>query len=241
MKNNSYKIIEKGNIILRNNPFSLDISKQQEVIEEVWRKESKKNPSIFNADVLSFIDLTKHNDKIYVDVYFTEYKNVIASRKISELQLNIKQVGVSAITFVNDEERYVLFSTRSRNNTEYPEYIELVPSGNIDRSALQKDNTIDYISKLQDEFSEETGMSVKDIKKIQSMCLVYDENNQIFDVGCIIEINVERNEIIKCFKKINEYTTPQFIRENNLSEYIKKNREKIVPTSLAILDCIVDN
>ena len=97
-----YEVIQKGNIVLRNNPFSLDLSKQQQIIDKTWADELKKNPSIFNGKVLSFIDLKKKNNDVIVDVYFTEYKNILTSRKMPELQLNIKQVGVSAITIIND-------------------------------------------------------------------------------------------------------------------------------------------
>lgn len=167
MKNKTYKIIHKGNVILRNNMLHLDSSKQQ-IIEKNWSSEIKKNPKIFNGQVLVFINQNKNINDIIIDVGFTEYKNVLASRKIPEL--NIKPVGVSAITIIDDlGEKFVLFSTRSKNNTEYPGFIELVPSGHIDKSALQKNNSIDYTQKIKEEFFEETGCNQSCINKVHRL------------------------------------------------------------------------
>lgn len=238
MKNKTYKIIHKGNVILRNNMLHLDSSKQQ-IIEKNWSSEIKKNPKIFNGQVLVFINQNKNINDIIIDVGFTEYKNVLASRKIPEL--NIKPVGVSAITIIDDlGEKFVLFSTRSKNNTEYPGFIELVPSGHIDKSALQKNNSIDYTQKIKEEFFEETGCNQSCINKVHSLCLIYEMNNRIYDVGCVIELNSSRANLIDSFASVKEYETPEFIRIEELTGFINKNREKLVPTSLGILECFME-
>lgn len=241
MNENTFEIIQKGNVIIRCNDSSTHIlDSNNKIIEEVWSEECKNKHGLFNDDVLSFIDVKKENTDIIVNAKFTEYKNILASRKKPELGLSIRQIGVSGITLVEEnQKKFILFSTRSHDITEYPEYIELVPSGNIDKSVLQTDGTVDCIAKLKGEFSEETGLSIEYIKKIKSICLVYDKNNQIFDVGCLIELNMDRNTILESFTKVNEYKNPELIPIRDLPNFINKNKERLVPTSLALLECFL--
>lgn len=243
MNENRFEIIQKGNVIVRHVNLSLHISNSnKKIIEDLWSEECKNKHGIFNGDVLYFIDVKNENNDIVVDAQFTEYKNVLASRKKSELGLNIKQIGVSGIIVVEENsKKFVLFSTRSDDVTEYPEYIELVPSGNIDKSILRMNGTVDYISKLKEEFFEETGIPIEHINKIKSMCLVYDKNNQIFDIGCLIELNIAKKVILEYFAKVNEYKNPEFISINDLHDFVNKNKKKIVPTSLALLKCFLGN
>lgn len=244
MNENTFEVIQKGNVIVRHVDLSLHISNSnKKIIEDLWSEECKyKKHGLFNGEVLHFIDVKSENNNIIIDAGFTEYKNVLASRKKPELGLNIKQIGVSGIILVEENsKKSVLFSTRTDGVTEYPEHIELVPSGNIDKSILRMDGTVDYISKLKEEFFEETGMPTEYINKIKSICLVYDKNNQIFDIGCLIELNVAKNMILERFAKVNEYKNPEFIPIEDLHDFINKNKKKIVPTSLALLKCFLGN
>ena len=239
-----FEIIGKGNIIVKcTDPSNQKITSNKEIIEKIWSEECKrKNYKIFNGDVLSFVGIHSENTDIVVDTKFTEYKNVLASRKKPELQLNIKPVGVSGIIVVEDNaKRFVLFSTRSNNVTEYPGHIELVPSGNIDKSVFLPDGTIDYILKLKEEFHEETGLSSDHIKKVKSICFVYDKKNQVFDVGCLIILHLNKTELIQNFIQVNEYENPEFVPIENLNNFMKINKKNIIPTSLALLKCFLES
>lgn len=65
-------------------------------------------------------------------------------------------------------------------------------------------------------------------------------NNRIYDVGCVIELNSSRANLIDSFASVKEYETPEFIRIEELTGFINKNREKLVPTSLGILECFME-
>ena len=238
-----YEILAKGNILLKNNFSSIKISeKKTQTINDIWNEEFEKNRSIFNDQVLCFTNFFKKANDVHVNVFFTDYRNVIAERKLPTLQLNIRQVGVSGLTIVHEnKQKYVIFALRSKNNMEYPEYLELVPSGNIDKSVLQNEDSVNYIQKLKEEFVEETGTFTGNIKKVYSFCLVYDKIHQVFDVGCIIELEYTLTDLINNFQKVNEYSNPMFVKEIELNEFINNNKEKIVPTSLALLECYLNN
>ena len=230
MTESDFEIIGKGNIIVRCTDSSNQIiNSNKEIIEKIWSEECKsKNYKIFNGDVLSLIGIHGENADIVVDTKFTEYKNVLASRKKPELQLNIKPVGVSGIIVVEDDKkRFVLFSTRSDDITEYPGHIELVPSGHIDKSVFLSNGTIDYISKLKEEFHEETGLSSDHIKEVRSICFVYDKKNQVFDIGCLIILHLNKTKLIQSFSKVSEYKNPEFIPIESLNDFMKRNKKKL--------------
>ncbi len=242
MNDKLFETIQKGNIIVKHVNLSFSISdRNKKIIDEIWIEECKKRPNLFNGETLSFLSIKKENNNIIVSGQFTDYKNALVSRNKPDLGLNIIQIGVSGITLIEENnKKFILFSIRTDKVTDYPGYIELVPSGNIDKSVLLKDGTIDYVTKLKEEFFEETGVPTKYIKKIKSICLAYDCSNQVFDVGCSIELTVGKNEIIKTFSKVTEYKNPQFIQIDDLENFINKNKIRLVPTSLAILECFFD-
>ncbi len=208
-------------------------------LELIWKKVySKKNEKLFNNKTLIFHGFDKTDNELIVKGSFLDYKIAISSRIEPSLELDIKQIGVSGVIIFNDEKEYVLFSTRSTDTTEYPGFIELVPSGHLDESTIQLNGTIDYISKLTEEFYEETGLSVDVIKSVKCLGFVFDKISHVYDVCCIIEINSSIQEIEKSFEGISEYSEPKFISLESLSDFINVNYDRIVPTSLAILSIL---
>jgi len=242
IKQKSFEVLSTEKIIIQNSLIpNLDFDQQK--LEQVWRNEcEKKNNKLFNGKVLTYIDSLKKDNEFIIKGGFVDYKIVLSARKEPSLGLKIKQIGVSGITIVEDkDEYYVLFSTRSSQTTEYPGFIELVPSGNIDESTIKTDGTIDYYSKLIDEFTEETGLEQDSIHKVSSLCFVMDKINQVYDVCCMIKIINSKENIVKNFGRVSEYAKPELISTSSLSKYIQKNYERIIPTSLAILSCFNKN
>ncbi len=242
MVENSFEIVFQGEIHIKNFPIS-KLKYDHDKLDQIWKKICiQKNNKLFDGKVLSFIDSFKHNNKLIVKAGFVDYKIVTSSRFEPSLGLKIKQIGVSGITLIHDNgDDYILFSTRSSETTEYPNFLELVPSGNIDESALESNGTINFSTKLIDEFVEETGLGKSSIQKINPFCFVLDKKNQVYDVCCKINIISSKSNIIKNFKNISEYENPEFISLISLQKFIDNNYEKIVPTSLAILSVFIKN
>lgn len=235
-KKNSFEIISNDDIVIQNFPIP-DLEFDHDKLDKIWEEIcNQKNNKLFNGKVLAYIDSFKQNNKLIIKAGFIDYKIVTSSRFEPSLGLKIKQIGVSGMTFVHDNNNeYVLFSTRSTETTEYPNFLELVPSGNIDESALKSDGTIDFSTKLIDEFVEETGLEKYTIQEINPFCLVLDKKNQVYDVCCKINIVNSKSNIFKTFEKVSEYGKPELIPLNSLDKFIEQNHSKIIPTSLAIL------
>ncbi len=242
MKNNSFEIIHFDDIIIKNSTIQ-NLEFDQVKLEKVWKNLCKqKNNKLFNGKVLVYIDSFKKNDTLVMNAGFVDYKIAVSSRIEPSLGLKIKQIGVSGITLISDEnDKYVLFSSRSSDNTEYPNFLELVPSGNIDNSSLRSDGKIDFSSKLIEEFVEETGLTKNCIQEINTLFLVIDNVNQVFDICCEIKISSSKLNIIETFQKVSEYGKPELVLLSSLSDYVKKNHERIIPTSHAILSHFIKN
>lgn len=236
INNDSFEIISFKKVIIRL-VLPLKLNYDHEAMERIWRDIcSKKSNKLFNSKVLTFHDSYEINNMLIVKGSFLDYKIVISTRKEPSLGLKIKQIGVSGIIIVNDNnEKYILFATRSPKTTEYPGFIELVPSGNIDESVVRSDGTIDYISKIKEEFSEETGLELDSIDNIANLCFVKDKLNQVYDICCLINIKSSKENILEKFERVSEYIHPKLVPLSSLTCFIEENYKKIIPTSLAIL------
>ena len=126
-------------------------------------------------------------------------------------------------------------SKRNKNTTEYPNYLELVPSGHIDQKLIIN-KFLKFNSNLINEFIEETNLNNKFIKKILFLCIIRDKQNLVYDICNIIELSTNKNIILKHWKS-SEYSKPIFVPISLLPKFIEKNHKNMVPTSIGIIDC----
>lgn len=235
-KKTEYEIVSTGNIVLKLTSKYKLLRNKKDIIGKIWRSERKKNKQIFNDYVLALQKIIKQQNQTIVEVKFVPYKLILADRIDPTLNLKLCQVGVSGLTLIKNKETLILFSKRM-NTTEYPGYLELVPSGNLDIRTKIKDSILDYESKLIQELKEETHIT-NTVKKIRRFCFVKDKINNVYDACCLIEIEGNYRKILKNFKS-SEYDKPIFIPLSNLKKFVKDNKKSIIPTSLAILECFI--
>lgn len=237
-----YKIVSAKKILLRNqNNLELDklISQKRDVIEEIWLKTLKdREDVIFNGSLPNFIELKNTKEGLEITCNFIEYKTFLAQRIRPELNLGIKPVAVSGIIIIEDyNERHTIFAKRAKSTTEYPEYLELAPSGSIDKECKRKDGNIDYKAKLLEEFEEETGLSRNYVKRIEEFVFVLDQKDNVYDIGCQIIIQESKELITREFSS-TEYESPIFVELKDLNSFINTNKKLIVPTSLALIEAL---
>jgi len=231
------EIIHKGNLILKNTPRKNIDNDTLKKISKIWESELKKNnKKLFDGKAFSLVKITPYSNYFEVEGEFIDYKTILTDRKYPALNLEINQIGVSGLTIIKEKnDSFVLFSIRNKSTTEYPGYLELVPSGNLDESVLQKDEIIDYKSKIIQEFEEETGLDKKFLHVVSTIGLVRDNINRVYDVVCLLELSNKINELRTSFKKVSEYKQPLFIKVENLEDFLVENSKKIVPTTKAII------
>ena len=244
-KNNispKYDIVEsKSCIVTIKSSKNIILPNVQKRINQTWNKLQKDRIiKLSNHKVLILNSIILKKGINYISSEFTDYKNVISNRINPKINLNLIQIGVSGIILLkNNNSIYTIFSKRNKNTTEYPNYYELIPSGNINQKPM-KNKKLEFNFDLINEFIEETGLNSKYIKKIAFLCIIKDKQNFVFDICNIIELNINKKNILKHFKS-SEYSKPLFVPISLLPKFIEKNHNKIVPTSIGIIDYYLKN
>ncbi|MCV0393554.1 MAG: HAD family hydrolase [Nitrosopumilus sp.] len=238
-KSKQHSFIAKGDIVVNLKKHNLVFSKEiKGEIARIWKELKNKNNSLFDSKSPVVIDIKKNKTKTTINVFFTDYKTILADRKKPKLGIKVNQLGVSGVILLNDNK--LVFAKRGKFSTEYPGMIELVPSGNIDISDI-KDNKIDYISKIKKEFEEEIGISNKQILEVKPLGIVKDNKNKIYDICCRLKIRINENEFLQKFQNSTEYTKPFLIDLKEINTFHNKNIEKIIPTSNAVIEYFCEN
>ncbi len=241
----NYEVIAIGHIkmkAIQDSRTEKILAQNHNVIEKTWQKIlQEKSGDLFNGAISNFIRLDKKGDALEIISHFVEYKQFLAQMKNPALELGIKPIGVSGITVLKDKgNEYVFFSERADNVTEYPGFLELVPSGSIDKEYIGADGIIDYRSQLLSEFTEETGLAKEHIKGISGFALVLDVNHNVYDICCEILLEAKK-ELIAQELSLKEYNTPVFVSMDDLDSFIKTNAASIVPTSMALIEAYWQN
>lgn len=236
-----YEVVAIGKIQMRTirDPQAEKILAQnQNAIEEIWETAlQEKGGNLFNGTLPSFIRVEKKGeDTIEIISHFLEYKQFLAQKKSPALKLGIKPIGVSGIIVLEaNGHEYVVFAKRADHITEYPGFLELVPSGSIDKEYADANGMVDYRSKLLSEFVEETGLSKDYVKKISGFAFVLDKNHNVYDICCEILLEAKR-ELVAHELSSEEYDALVFVAMKDLNSFIKTNVGSIVPTSMALIE-----
>jgi hypothetical protein len=213
------------------------VAPHQEQIEVVWRQESqKRGRDLFNGKMFNFIGYKQEADRLVVTGHFIQYKEFIAKRVLPYLPYTVTPVGVSGLTYYQQgEEGAVLMARRSHGVTQYPGFFELLPSGTIDPDCLEEGGKVDYIKKIRDEFSEESGLEKSNIKNCTGFALLHDSAESCYDLCSIIEITPFAGEQLeKNFHRSGEYDRLIRVNFRDMEPFLEKNAPLILPTSLSL-------
>ena len=237
----NYEIVAVGNIqlqVTKDPQIDGILAQNRDAIEEIWQNTQKeKGGKLFNGTLPNFVGVDKRGSHIYIYCYFVEYKSFLAQRKRPDLNLGIRPIGVSGVIVLKEADKeYVVFAKRANDVTEYPAFLELVPSGSIDKECLDVSGNVDYKAKLLSEFSEETGIAQRYVKEISSFAFVLDTNHDVYDICCKILVESNKERFFSEFQSSKEYQSPTAIAVAELADFVKENNEEIVPTSMALIE-----
>lgn len=200
-------------------------------IEQIWAGENEKrivpftNSNLFNVQGLSW----SFDEGFILNGFFVQYKDFLAQRVKKGVDLEIRPLGVSGvITYYDDEIGLDLYLFGKRNDamTQYPSYFELVPSGGVDDKFVEADSVL-FVKNLICEMKEELGWPETNIKKNETIGIVIDKKESMYDI--ILKMVVYDHINIKESK---EYTEFIYVKSSEIDTFISSN--KIVPTSISI-------
>jgi hypothetical protein len=197
-------------------------------IEEIWARERLLRPNLNNGSLLEYQSHTETE----IRCAWTQYKYYVAQRLDSEIEsaLGIAPLAVSGITRVSES---VLFGERSRELTQYPGYLELVPSGGIEGDGNR--TRPDFLRQILVELTEETGIPETEVQRLSPFVLVHDLRENCWDIGVEIDLLPQSLARVSVFSGNSEYVRIQPVPIKGLDDFLEKQSPRLVPTSLALL------
>jgi len=186
---------------------------------------------------LNLVEIEEDGDRIEVIGEFVNYGFFLASREYPDLKEVICPVGVSGMIILSEEEgEYTVFARRGKGVARYAGYLELVPSGGIDRGCALGDGSVDYRVKLISELYEECGIPPQAVEETISLALVLDKGENVYDVCCLLKISSDRDTVRAGLTAGGEYDQPIFVATSDLEFFTKKNHRMMVSTTLGIVE-----
>jgi len=201
--------------------------------EQLWQN---RPSGVFNGSLLAYVSHTLTAEGIILQGAFTEYKFYYA-QKNSVQHFGVASIGVSGVIICDD---HFIIARRSPTVTGYAGWLELVPSGSIDREMALDNGTVNFTQKLREEFTEETGVSADHIQSVTPIGVIHDPQDPAYDAVCAIHVTVNHQTLIDSLTKSDEYTDPLAIPKSQALAWSKAHRHELLPTSRAIIEAFSD-
>lgn len=200
--------------------------KIQKQIDELWEVETQRQETLFNGQLLSYIESSPHR----LVGEFIQYKEYIAQVLRPDLtdQLKIQPVGLTV--FVTDG-KSVLVGRRSEKVATHHHLYELVPSGGIDASFFEK-GRVNLHELVLHELYEEAGLTHNSVETLRATHLVHDPASDYYEVCFILTVKAAEE-----VKSAGEHTELLWIPFDKISEFVKEN--PFVPLSEYIIGRIL--
>lgn len=209
-------------VLLKENPHDLVIP--EKLANEIFEVASQGKP-LFNGTLVCVNSFTPS----LITGYTVTFKDFLASYHLGYRGLH-KPLAVSGWVRHLDK---ILFGIRSEKVLFSPKLLELVPSGGVDDSAIEND-TINIQTALINEFEQETGLLMDVIKTIKPEMIVYCKEKCLYDI--CQSIVLKEDEDIYCDDFNDEYDDLFWVPIHEINDFIKENKDKVHPTTLAIIE-----
>ncbi len=208
-------------VILEENPHKIQFP--EGYVDEVFENARKKKP-LFNGTLVCVKNFTPQ----HITSYTISFKEFLASYQLGYNRIH----HPLAVSGWIKHRGNLLFGVRSEKVLFSPLKLELVPSGGIDESAIEGQN-INFEYALLNEFEQETGMFIDDIIEIRPELMVLCNEKNIFDICMSITLDDEND--VQCDHSNDEYKEFLWVPLKDLKNFVNRNKSKLHPTTLAII------
>ena len=215
-------------------PVDADV---QQRIDALWRAELEAHPSRFDGRLLVLVD----RDGERLSGRFVPYRYFLAQQRDPELarRLSLVPIGVSGLLLCAD---VVAFARRAADVTQYPGYLELMPSGGINDGHLKEDGSVDYRRQLMEELVEEAGVDPRSVRRIDPLAIVRNYDDGDLDVGAVIELEpAARGAVEERLARPGEYRELRWTPRQELGAFVREQAQSLVPTSIALVEAFLNH
>ncbi len=159
-----------------------------------------------------------------------QYRHYTAPRGGVALPAPTRPGGVSGRRGTRDG--LVLLGRRADTVTQYPGWLELVPSGGVDSHALGADGAVDLAGCLLAELQEETGTPPAEVRELRPLGLVHDLTDDVYDAIFALHVSTGGSALREAMAGRWEYERVYLLEADGLLDRLAGLPE-LVPTSLA--------
>lgn len=215
------KIDSSLQVLLEESPHDIEIP--EKIADEIFEIASQDKP-LFNGTLVC----VKNFSPPLITGYTVSFKNFLASYHLGHRNLH-HPLAVSGWVRHGDK---VLFGIRSEKVLFSPKLIELVPSGAIDEASIEG-NSINFEYALINEFEQETGLLQDVIESIKPELIIYCKEKCLYDI--CMSIALKTDEDVYCDDFNDEYSDLFWVPINEIKPFAEENKDKLNPTTAAIL------
>ena len=241
-----YEIIAQGDVELRhevNREMQQRVAKHTDEIQSLWEDAcARREITLYDGTLLTYARHEFIRGCLRVFGHFAEYKQFMAQRINPGLALGIRPIGVSGVVIGHSgNEPFTVFAKRAADTSTYGGFLELVPSGAIDKSDGRPDGTVDFQKRLFCEFEEEVSPVPEPYQcDITGFAFLYDIPGCVYDVCCKITTDLPTDFFVESLARSREYQSAVCVPIKDIDTYIKENHEQIIPTSNGIIKALTE-
>lgn len=243
---NSFSILHSGNVRLIVNEIAANFEFENVLpanlvtdIDNAWNRAlALSSGELFEGKFLNYNKHYVENNTIFLIGKFLPYRFFWAQKRGLISSDTFAPIAVSGIIEIfTEKETQIVFGIRGSSNLQYQGFYELIPSGGIDFS--NKIGNYEYHNQIRKECTEELGLDEKLIKNIETVGVVFDVVDNVYDICC--RILVDGNQISKTdfTHRTKEYENIRLVDKSEVFEFVNK-LQNIVPVSIGILNLIKD-
>jgi hypothetical protein len=205
--------------------------------QRLWEAACAGNPRLFDSRILVCRGIESSGDTVEITCRVAPYRYYFGQRK-GGLALGLLPVAVSGALRIDDPQGPAwLLARRGPNVTQYPDYLELVPSGGLEAEDVDAEGYADYRARLMNELQSETGLSPSIIDEVDDLGVITDRVDPVVNILCLMIVRSSVAAIERALQTGPEYSSFTIMRGQHLSE-LSSSQYRLVPTSRAALDLL---
>ncbi|MBK8158272.1 MAG: UDP-2,4-diacetamido-2,4,6-trideoxy-beta-L-altropyranose hydrolase [Rhodospirillaceae bacterium] len=204
----------------------------------IWDEEiRRRGPALFDGEIVSVASI----DGNRIVGRRAEYRWLLAqSRDASVFKWSqVRPLAVTGLLFCRDG---IVIGHRSKSVYQFPGMGELAPSGSVDVSTLDTNNSINLQEQLMQELREEVGIDPSAVTDVQPLAIVSDIDSQVFDVCFTLRSDLSWAQIQQAFAQnaSAEYERLEVLPLDSIQAFLVANQGTMTPLTLALLQMVVN-